>query len=310
VNADPRNCVHTRAPRLPAFTLAELLVVIGIIGALVGILLPALSQAQRSARAIQCASNLRQIGLACLAYSSQWRGRLPNNSYAMRDDPATFAPPIPPGTAAYAKAMVTGEGSTSNYQWHDAVAHFGGWQGGRTIAARYAASEDLAFRESTQYLWCPEVDQSVRDPGLFATSYGMSRRVSLRFQAKAALAPAGASMENFAHVGCFRYNRASRGGSGLVFLAEYNFRNDSSGPYNVDNKALGNVVDYNTIVIRPTVRHRGLNYLFFDGHVESRRVPPHPMHNSDPGDYRSIDGDRYAFTADALQRWVEALPSP
>ena len=61
-----------------AFTLIELLVVISIIALLIGILLPALGAARKTAKNISCQSNMRQWGIAINAYTVDTQGYLPH----------------------------------------------------------------------------------------------------------------------------------------------------------------------------------------------------------------------------------------
>jgi prepilin-type N-terminal cleavage/methylation domain-containing protein/prepilin-type processing-associated H-X9-DG protein len=63
--------------RTSGFTLIELLVVISIIAVLASILLPAVSLVRGAARTSVCASNMRQIGVACSNYTIDNDGLLP-----------------------------------------------------------------------------------------------------------------------------------------------------------------------------------------------------------------------------------------
>ncbi len=66
-----------RNSRRSGFTLVELLVVIGIIAVLIAMLLPALAKVRKQVEMTACASNLRQVGIACYAYAGDNKGLLP-----------------------------------------------------------------------------------------------------------------------------------------------------------------------------------------------------------------------------------------
>src|SRR5688572_21774234 len=90
---DPARHSSTRrpydSPRGRGFTMAELLVVAGLIAMLSSLLLPVLGKARAAANATRCLSNLRQLNTAWTMYAASSHGHLPAhvwNSPSTRPD--------------------------------------------------------------------------------------------------------------------------------------------------------------------------------------------------------------------------------
>jgi prepilin-type N-terminal cleavage/methylation domain-containing protein/prepilin-type processing-associated H-X9-DG protein len=108
----PPICADPPRTAVKAFTLIELLVVVAIIAILLALTMPVLNSMQERGRAAACASNLRQIGTALLAFAGEHDSEFPIAGATIphgQKDPTTgqpswteqLEPYMGPGTAVY-----------------------------------------------------------------------------------------------------------------------------------------------------------------------------------------------------------------
>jgi prepilin-type N-terminal cleavage/methylation domain-containing protein/prepilin-type processing-associated H-X9-DG protein len=150
------NHIHARH----GFTLVELLVVIGIIALLISILLPVLGKAREQALSVNCLANLKQIGLAAVAYATDNKGVVLPAGYRALTAGTTSA------GASYAV------GDTIN-EWP--VILINGKYLPRTNRTNYASNTDI---DSSTVFFCPAGYTDIRSSNVnlpSATSGMLSR---------------------------------------------------------------------------------------------------------------------------------------
>jgi prepilin-type N-terminal cleavage/methylation domain-containing protein/prepilin-type processing-associated H-X9-DG protein len=146
-----------------AFTLIELLVVIAIIAVLIGILLPALGTARRSAAGLVCTASVRSVGQALHLYADDSRDALP-----LSDHVGGFGNPDPIGTrlATWTVALLPYLGAE-------------GFTRDDLASPARLARLDAPWRSSVESLYRCGLDPRAGDPpasgaGVYDGSYGMN----------------------------------------------------------------------------------------------------------------------------------------
>jgi prepilin-type N-terminal cleavage/methylation domain-containing protein/prepilin-type processing-associated H-X9-DG protein len=148
--------VERPAVRNRAFTLVELLVVIGIIALLISILLPSLQAARRQADKVKCLSAMRQLGNAFFMYSNDNQGYWPAARHSYTGPAATS-----PLTGAAIPA------GARDKRWHDFIGNY--VNGNRPINEIGTQNSSIetqmwspAIKEGNNLLWgCPTWSRAI-----------------------------------------------------------------------------------------------------------------------------------------------------
>lgn len=255
-----------------AFSLVELLVVIGIIGVLIAILLPSLRKARLSAQSVVCKSNLRQVFVYMVEYANNNRGYL----YPVSKDGSTLGTNVAPHQRWVPILFNIQPPNPLPYPWPDDTAGLAAYR-----AAESAATSNPATLQS------------------FLDTY-----TSAPFTPRIMLCPSDVNpLENHSYVvnqhlvqqdNPIRYangDTAGRSRADIIVAGEkrstvrdYHMEAISSNPNPVPDPVTGQIYSSEFDRVVEPYRHGisyGSNYLFLDGHVDTK-LPTDANNGLDP----------------------------
>lgn len=289
-----------RAPR--AFTLVELLVVVGIIAVLIGVLLPSLATARRSAQITQCLSIERQIGIGAFSHAQSHRGYYPLAGHFKGLPSVGGANPAALNDSARLKYtyMTVDEPAVKGLTvtlWHAAVAlQFGKKRAtdGRNVEEiRILGVGDDSY---LKYFLCPSHKDVAADAayqfiyhgggytGYVQQSYVVNEAVfgiddtrgRLRGQSSKVRRPAETVMLADGLYGNLRdFSLMGNGVNWVTFINKTAARPVSLADALEGNAKAGDSTNFDK------ARHRNkVNILFMDGHAETRTIDPRDLQNA------------------------------